>query len=58
MIIPVTNFRIGNLFLNENGELCKIEQLLCRDCRYIDCATYHDKMWCRDCRQKDRFTVK
>lgn len=27
MIRPVNDFRIGNLVLNEDGELCKIEQL-------------------------------
>lgn len=34
------------------------EQLFCRDCKYDNAETYHDKMWCRDCRQKDRFTAK
>ena len=27
MIRPVSDYRIGNLVLDEDGELCKIEQL-------------------------------
>ena len=34
------------------------EQLFCRNCKYDEAKSFHDKMWCRDCRQKDRFKAK
>lgn len=47
-----------NEALNLHNIIAESKQFDCRDCRYFEGITYHDKMYCRDCRQMERFTSK